>query len=115
MRKIASLLIPLIALVLMGCNSGCPDAGEDVVSYPSLKNLFKDAIEPQLPYPHTYKYTGSRHFLDDTATRLDGSEYYTSFIVNFSAAGFPQGYATVTLKENAEGKCYVTKAYLPQL
>ena len=107
-----------IAAILGACDSGpvqCPTLRDSAVTTLQLdfdlKWPIQLAIEDQLRDPGSYDYEKATANRRNAATRADGSSYYSSIVVGFSAKNalgvkIP-GAAEVRLSEDAEGECAV--------
>ena len=107
-----------IAAILGACASGpvqCPTLGDSAVTTLQLdfdlRWPIQLAIEAQLTDPGSYHYESATANSRNAATRADGSSYYSSIVVSFTAknafGGTGSGAAEVRLSEDTEGKCAV--------
>lgn len=109
-------LLSVVPLLLACGSSKCPTVGESDVDW-ELESSIMDAVSSLLLDPGSYEprryYTT---FINASSERDDGSRFYTSLMVDFTAknmfGGRVPGQAIVELREDSEDGCIVVEAEL---
>ena len=112
-----TIALPLVLILLVACDSRCPEADDRGLDVKTNVRLdIKAEVTPLLEDPGSYEPQTFRAPRLETTRRSDGSKYYNTLFLSFTAKNRfgdqISGIAGVELEEDDSGQCQVTRAWL---